>query len=70
MAADDVTTNTEMEVIPPHPSNYIRSLTNALAKQLRENDDAFLEVPTLLSRAKSLVNKKNYVILYTTKEDK
>jgi hypothetical protein len=65
---DKVTKNTEMEIIPPHPANYVRSVTGILTKQLREQDDANLEVPTLLSRAKSLVNKKSYIILFTTKE--
>lgn len=69
MALEEVTTNTEMEIIPPHPANYIRSLTMILSKQLREKDVATVEVPTLLSRAKTLVDKKNYIVLFTTKRD-
>ena len=61
--------NTEMEVVAPHPANYIRSLTLALSKQLKEQDEARLDVPTLLSRAKSLVNKKSFILLFTSKED-
>lgn len=66
--ATDVKNNTETEFVPPHPTNYIRAINDAMAKQLREEDTSLLEVPTLLSRAKSLVNRKNYIALMTTKE--
>lgn len=59
--------NTEMEIITPHPSNYVRSINNTLTKQLKAEDTGMLQVPTLLERAKALVTKKRFIILYTTK---
>ena len=61
--------NTEAEIVPPHSSNYIRALVNNLTKKLRLGDSAITEVPTLLSIAKTLVNRDSYIVLFTTKED-
>lgn len=61
--------NTEMEIVAPHPANYLRSVTNALSTQLKQQDEGVVEVSTLLERAKSLVNKKSFIVLFTTKKD-
>ena len=63
------TTNRELEIVTPHPANYLRTVTVALANQLKANDTGTLTVPTLLARAKSLVNKKTYIAILVTKED-
>ena len=62
--------NTEVEIIIPHSSNYIRSLVNNLTNKLKQESEATVEVPTLLTRAKSLVNRDSFIMLFTTKEDK
>ncbi len=60
----------ELIVIPPHASHYLRSIINIGSQQLKEEDIAEIEVPTLLARAKAFVNKKGYLALLTTKKDK
>jgi len=61
--------NTELEFLPPQSSGYIRSINTALRKQLQNEDTATLTVPTLLSRAKALVNKDRFIMLLTVKKD-
>lgn len=63
------TKNTEVELVVPQTANFVRSVTSALTKQLKREDAATLEVPTILSLAKSLVTRDSFIMLFTVKED-
>lgn len=67
--AKELGPNTELEIVAPHSANFIRSVNSALVKQLKATDQGTLEIPTLLSRAKSLVFRKSYIAILTTKEE-
>lgn len=61
--------NTEVEIIVPHSSNYIRTVVNNLTNKLKKDAEATVEVPTIFTRAKALVNRDSFIMLFTTKED-
>ncbi len=61
--------NAELELIPPQSANFLRSITHAIAKQLKAKDTASIGVPTLLARARALVTQKSFITLLTSKED-
>jgi len=62
------TRNTEVEFVLPQAANFIRSVTSALTKQLKREDTADLDVPTLLSRAKSIATQDSFIMLLTEKD--
>ena len=67
--AESVSKNTEMVIVTPDSTAYLRALVIDLTRQFKEEDTGFMEVPTILSRAKTLVNKKEYIVFFTNRED-
>lgn len=57
-----------VEIIAPHPVNFLRAVNASMVKTLKVNTDTTFKVPTLMERAKAFVNKDRYIALYYVKE--
>jgi hypothetical protein len=66
--AENYEKNSEVEYVPPSPSNFVRAINNAYLRVLKESDSATVNTPTLLTKAKTLVERKSFIALFSTKE--
>ena len=58
-----------VEIVPPHPTNYLRAVNASLARVLLSNSEASFNIPTLLDRAKTFVDRDRYITLTYIKQD-
>lgn len=56
------------EVIPTHPTDFLRVVNRNMVLMLSSKDEASLTIPTLMERAKTFVNKDRYITLLYKKE--
>lgn len=68
--SDNQNNTVELEIIPPHASNLLRSVNTSIARQLKEGDTATVEVPTLIARAKIFVERKGFMATLNVLEKK
>lgn len=57
-----------MEVIPAHPTDYLRVVNRNMVRLLHSEDEASLEIPTLRERAKTFVNRDRYISIFSKRE--
>ena len=57
-----------MEVIPAHPTDYLRVVNRNMVRLLHSEDEAPLEIPTLRERAKTFVNRDRYISIFSKRE--
>lgn len=58
-----------VEIVPPHPTDYLRAVNANLTRVLLNQTEASFNIPTLLDRAKTFVNKERYITLTYVKQD-
>ena len=51
----------ELEIVPPHATDYLRTVNTNMIRILKDNDEVSYKIPTLLERAKAFVNKDRYL---------
>lgn len=57
-----------LELVPPHASNFLGAINTNLVRNLKTNDTNSFVTPTLMDRAKAIVNKDRFIGIFYIKE--